>query len=132
MSVYQTTYDTSRKEWSGRPLPAIYHPNVNAAQVLLDSMSRDLDGIGQINVNNGLKLTNRQLVLNTTRLAQNMAKLGIRSGDVVAVLAPSHHHLPSVMYASIALAAPISVMGKNFSTGECDSKRIDKTIKYSI
>lgn len=118
MNLFHTTYNSSTKVWSGPLLPPIYHPDVNAAQVLLDAMNRDPEAIGQISVNNGLKLTNRELVLNTIRLAQNMEKLGIRSGDVVAVLALNHHHVYSVLIASFALAAPVHALGVTFSKGK--------------
>lgn len=95
----------------------IYHPNVNAAQVLLDAMDRNPDGIGQINTNNGMKLKNQDLRLHTIRVAQNLQILGIRSGDVVAVMAANHHHLSALLFGSLALAAPVNILGLNFSTG---------------
>lgn len=117
MSVYQTTYDPLTKIWSGRPMAPIYHPDVNAAQVLLDAMNRNPAQIGQINCNNDRKLTNRELKINAIRVAQHLETLGIRSGDVVAVLAANHHHLSSVLFGAMALAAPVNILGLNFSTG---------------
>lgn len=118
MSFFQTTYNPLTKVWSGRLLAPTYHPNVNAAQVLLDSMNRNPEKIGQINVNNGLKLTNRNLAINTIRFAQNLNNLGISNGDVVAVLAANHHHLSSVLFGAMALAAPVNILGLNCSTGK--------------
>lgn len=118
MSVYETTYDPSTKTWSGRPLAPIYHPNVNAGQVLLDVLWRNPQKIGQINDNNGRRLSNQEIAVNTVRVAQHLAELGIRSGDVITVMASNHHHLASVVFAGIVLAAPIHILGINFATGK--------------
>lgn len=125
MSLNQTTYDPSTKTWSGDQLPPTFHPNVNAAHVLLEALHRNPDFIGQINENNGLMLTNRDIARNTIRLANNLQKLGIQSGDVVAVIAENHHHLASLVFASIALAAPVNFLGPEYSTGK-------KPIEYFI
>lgn len=125
MSLYQTTYDSSTKEWKGRPQAPTYHPNVNAGKVLLDAMNRNPSGIGQINDNNGLKLSNGELRFNAIRVAQHLHRLGIRSGDIVAVLAANHHHVSSVVFGAIALAAPVNILGLNFDTGEFQRNQND-------
>lgn len=94
-----------------------YHPNVNAAQVLLDAMNRNPQKTGQINVKSGMKLTNGELRISTIRVAQNLQRLGIRSGDVVAVMAANRDFVSSVVIGAMALAAPVNILGVNFSTG---------------
>lgn len=129
MSTFQTTYDPSTKTWSGDRFVPTFHPNVNAAQVVLEALHRNPDYIGQINENNGLMLSNREIALNTIRVAQNLQKLGIHSGDVVAVIAENHHHLASVVFASLALAAPVNFLGPDFSKG--GTGILNLTIKYN-
>lgn len=118
MSSFQTQYDPFTKIWSGRRLAPTYHPNVNAGQVLLAALERNPNRIGQINENNGLKLSNGEIAINTRRVAQNLDELGIQSGNVVAVIAQNHHHLASVVFAAIALGAPVNVLGPDFSIGK--------------
>lgn len=115
MSLFQTNYDPSTKIWSGLRLPPTFHRDVNAAQVLLQALNRNPEYVGQINENNGLQMTNGEIALNTVRVAQHMQALGIRSGDVVALLAENHHDVASVVFASIALAAPVNLLGPDFN-----------------
>lgn len=117
--MFRTSYDEDTRIWSG-PLPALmYHPNVNAGQVLFDALGRNPQMIGQISNNNGLFVRNRALRLNAIRMAQHMQEIGVGSGDVVALVAGNHHEVAAVVFGAMALAAPINTLDPNFKTGFC-------------
>lgn len=52
--------------------------------------------------------------MNAVRVAQNLDRLGLRSGDVVAIAAANHHHLASVVFGILSLAAPIHTLDPGF------------------
>lgn len=118
MSQYHTSYDPATKTWSGRPLPAVFHPNTNVGQILLNALANSPNKIGQISYNNGLQMTNGELRMNAIRVAQNLAKIGLESGDIVAIAAFNNHDLASVVFGLLSLAVTISPMDTGFKTGK--------------
>lgn len=97
----------------------MYHPNVNAVQVVFDALGRNPNLIGQISNHNGLYVRNRAMRLNSIRMAQHMQAIGVSSGDVVAIVAGNHHEVAAVVFGAMALAAPINTLDPNFKTGAC-------------
>lgn len=118
MSDYHTTYDPATKIWYGRQIGPTFHPNVNVAQVLFDQLRKQPNKIGQISDNDdGRQLTNNEIRLNSIRVAQHLRQLGIRSGDVVGIVASNHPDAVAVVVGSLALAAPTNTLDPNFKTG---------------
>lgn len=115
--MFHTTYDEATKTWSGPQPGLMYHPNVNAAQVLFDTLGRNPNKIGQINGNNGMCIKNGDIRLDSIRIAQNMKAIGVGKGDVVALIAGNHQDVTSVVFGAMALAAPINTLDPNFKTG---------------
>lgn len=116
MDAYHCTFDPSTKTWSGRPLPSVFHPNANVGHIILDTLARSPNKIGQITVQNGLEMRNRDIQINTIRVAQNFVRLGLRSGAIVAIAAGNHHHLASVVFGLLSLAAPVHILDPEFKT----------------
>lgn len=62
-------------------------------------------------------MTNSEIRKKAIRAAQNLYKLGFGKDDVIGILAMNHHNLAPIVFASIALGAPLSPMDSNFNTG---------------
>lgn len=116
--MFSTNYDPESRTWYGQPTAHTYHPNVSVAQVVLNAMSRRPHHIGQVNEDNGVRLSNRTLRLNAIRAAEHLSLMGIGAGDVLALIAKNHHYVSAVLIAGMALAAPVNTLDPNFTSGE--------------
>lgn len=116
-TMFRTRYDADARIWSGPKYVPMYHPNVNAAQIVFDALARSSNLVGQISHHNGLYVRNGAMRLNSIRMAQNMKAIGVGSGDVVAIVAGNHHEVAAVVFGAMALAAPINTLDPNFKTG---------------
>lgn len=116
MQAYNTTYDPVTKTWFGRQLPRAFPSNVNLAQVIFEKLNSHPDRIGQISDDDGQRMTNGEILLNSIRVAQHLQQLGIQSGDVVGIIARNHANVVAVMFGAVAIAAPTNALDPSFKT----------------
>lgn len=92
---------------------------MSIATVLLETLARHPTFVGQINDNNDVRLTNEQIRLNTIRLALGLQRgpLGVRPNDVVGLVSKNHEHVAAVVFAALALAAPVNALHPGFKAG---------------
>lgn len=63
-------------------------------------------------------MKNSEIRKKTIRAAQHLHKMGFGKDDVIGIVARNHHHLAPIVFASIALAAPLNPMDPNFKAGQ--------------
>lgn len=56
--------------------------------------------------------------MKTIRAAEHLHKMGYGKNDIIGIVAKNHHHLAPIVFASFAIAAPISPMDPNFIAGK--------------
>lgn len=72
----------------------------------------------QISDNNGIYLTNGELRANIIRVAQNIARLGMRPDDIFGLVARNSEHVAPIVYASMAIGCPINTLDPSFGAAE--------------
>lgn len=117
MSVY-TTFDADARIWSGPDSAPLYNPNVSAAAVVLDGLSRRPDHIGQISDTDGSRLSNAELRQMSIRAALQLSRReNIAKGDVVGMVVRNHRLVAPLAVGCIALGAPLNTLAVNFTVG---------------
>lgn len=61
-----------------------------------------------------MMLTNLEIKIKTIHAAQNLLKVGINIGDVVAVIARNHHYVAPVVFACLTIGAPVNTLDASF------------------
>lgn len=61
-----------------------------------------------------MMLTNLEIKIKTIRVANNLQKVGINVGDVVAVIARNHHYVAPVVFACLTVGAPVNTLDASF------------------
>ena len=123
-------FDEVNKIWSGSPAVQIFNPNASLGQVILWSLQRNPNKIGQvrnffivflvileltidypqISDDTGAQVTNRELYTRSIRATENLANLGYGQGDVFGFLARNSQHLAPILFAALTLGCPINTM----------------------
>lgn len=83
----------------------------------------------QISDNNGMMLTNYEIRVKTICVSQNLLKLGVNGGDVVAVIARNHQYVAPVIFACLTIGAPVNTLDASFNPSNYIS-RSDTLLKF--
>lgn len=66
-----------------------------------------------------MMLTNHEIKIKTVYVAQNLLKIGVNAGDVVAVIARNHHYIAPVVFACLTIGAPVNTLDASFNPSNC-------------
>lgn len=104
-----TTYDENTKIWSG---PQIHNPFLNSqsslGEMILKSLKAEPDRIIQISHDEGQELTCKEFLSLSIRSAQNLTKMGLKQGDVIAFLAKNSTKLAPLLHGCIFNGLPVN------------------------
>lgn len=105
-----TSFDETTKIWKSRVVPSSFPNDVHISEIILNCLKRTPNRILQIFDENGAQLTCDELRLQAIRIAQNLTKLGIGKGDVVAFNCTNSEHIYALLNGCIFIGALISSM----------------------
>lgn len=66
-----------------------------------------------------MMLTNNEIRMKTIFISQNLLKVGVKAGDVVAVIARNHHYVAPVVFACLTILAPVNTLDASFNASNC-------------
>ena len=130
-------FDEVNKIWSGKPAEQVFNPNVSLGQVILWSLQRNPNKIGQvgnqswlasflthsgrfqISDDTGARVTNGELRSKAIRAADNLNKLGYAAGDVLGFVTGNNEHVAPVVFAALTLGCPVNGLDTSFDRSEC-------------
>ncbi|XP_035893081.1 4-coumarate--CoA ligase-like 5 [Anopheles stephensi] len=115
-------YDPLTHIWTGLPTPPLYNTQQSIGQLILTMLQRsDPMHVTQINadIDQGRKVTCREMYLRTVRIAEHLARLGYGKDTPMAALASRNgEHVAPVMFACFALGIPINTLDVAFSVAD--------------
>lgn len=62
-----------------------------------------------------MMLSNHEIRTKTICVAQNLLKMGLTAGDVVAVVTRNHHYVAPVIFACLTIATPVNTLDASFN-----------------
>ncbi|XP_037028941.1 4-coumarate--CoA ligase 1-like [Bradysia coprophila] len=116
--MFSTIFDEKEKLWTGLSRAPHYNINLSVGQAILQSLESNPNKIGQISDNNGMMLTNNEIRMKTIFVSQNLLKIGVKEGDVVAVIARNQHYVAPVVFACLTILAPVNTLDASFTPTE--------------
>lgn len=63
-------------------------------------------------------MKNSEIRLKTIRAAEHLQNMGYGKNYVIGIMAKNHTNLASIVFASMAIAAPLNTMDPNFTTSK--------------
>lgn len=62
-----------------------------------------------------MMLTNHEIKVKTICVSQNLLKIGVNAGDVIAIIAGNHHYVAPVVFACLTIGAPVNTLDASFN-----------------
>lgn len=100
--------------WNGPEIPEIYHPNLPLGQLLLHCLEKTPLRVSQVCAVSGVEVTCDEMGKLMRNVAHNLMSLGIKSGDVMGVVAKNTTHLAPAVLGSILMGAVINPLDPTF------------------
>lgn len=116
--MYKVTFNEKEKIWSGLDFPPLYNSKVSIGRVIIDTLERNPKKVLQVNDNNYMSLTAEDIRLKTIRTAQNLQKLGLKTNDVIGIVAGNTHHLTPIVLAAFCLGCPLSPLDPHYKESD--------------
>jgi 4-coumarate--CoA ligase len=103
-----SSFDPETKIWSGIKIPYSFPMDLMIGDLLLASLLKTPERVLQISKSDDKAITCDEMRISMIRVAQNLAKIGIKEDDVVGIIVPQSHFTTSIIYGCIALGALIN------------------------
>ncbi|XP_055691841.1 probable 4-coumarate--CoA ligase 1 [Lutzomyia longipalpis] len=114
-----TKYFSDEKIWRGPEKPAwLFNEKANLGRIFLSILNRDPHKVAQISDNNGIRMTNGEMVSYAEKIAGGLKQRGCKVGDVVGFVAANGHMLAPTLIACFLLEAPTNAMDVNQNEDE--------------
>ncbi|XP_055691792.1 probable 4-coumarate--CoA ligase 3 [Lutzomyia longipalpis] len=114
-----TKYFSEEKIWRGPEKPAwLFNEKANLGRILLSILNRDPQKVAQISDNNGIRMTNGEMVSYAEKIAGGLKQRGCKVGDVVGFVAANGHMLAPTLIACFLLEASTNAMDVNQNEDE--------------
>ncbi|XP_065365856.1 uncharacterized protein LOC135958849 [Calliphora vicina] len=110
----KTTYNELEKIWSGNKTDTQYGSQNSVGMVILKSLQKNPEGIGQISHRTGRELTNREILLLSIRVAQHLEDLKIEQGEIVGICAANSDYLACLVFGCLFRGLVISTLDTSF------------------
>uniref|UniRef100_A0A182IV29 AMP-dependent synthetase/ligase domain-containing protein n=1 Tax=Anopheles atroparvus TaxID=41427 RepID=A0A182IV29_ANOAO len=115
MTNFQPTYDAESRTWHGPTVKGVFNPEASIGQVVFEVLSRSPERVMQIDMDTGRSMTYAEFMTRMIRFAQNLATIGIRKGDVVALANANSENLAPLVCALLSIGAPLSPLAPGFN-----------------
>lgn len=113
-------FNSETKIVSGPDHPVLFHPNASVGQILLYSLERTPDRVSQVCLEDGITLTCDELRTLSVRVALNLKKAGLKSGDIVGLVADNSTYTVPIMIGCFLLGYPLAILDPGFVLKEVD------------
>lgn len=114
-----TTFDEENKTWSGPNIEPIYSPKVSLGQIIVNSLAKCPNNVGQIcHDDNGSEMKNWELLRDSIRVALNLRDLGLKEGDVIGFAAGNSRNIAAVVFGALLNGLPLSTLDPSFGLGD--------------
>lgn len=109
-------FNLDSKIWEGMKVP--YPMDTFFGEAILKKLKETSSRVCQINVDDDYELTCDELRIKSVRVAQNLTKLEIRSGDVVGIICRHTHELTMLLYGCVLIGAPVNPLDLSFTKND--------------
>ncbi|KFB49860.1 AGAP008545-PA-like protein [Anopheles sinensis] len=130
MSSYQPTYDAESRTWHGATFHGVFNPEASLGQVIFDILNRSSDSIVQIDMDTGRSMTYAEFKMRMIRFVQNLTRIGVQKGDVVALTNANSENLAPLVCALLCIGAPFNPLAPSFN--EDDMANMMRTTKPKL
>lgn len=124
------TFDPEAKIWAGPKVPYEFAPDTSIGAELLKNLALTPKRVLHISHDEGMSMTCEETRLASIRVAQNLTKLGFKRGDIFGFICRNGLNLPSTLYGSILIGAPINPLDAGFKKD--DIKHMFKQTKPKL
>ncbi|CAO1400983.1 unnamed protein product [Diamesa hyperborea] len=100
--------------WKGPEAPEIYHPNLPLGQLLLHKLKKSGSKVTQVCGDSGVEVTCDEMVKLMTNVAHNLMSLGLKSEDVVGIVAKNTTHLAPAVLGCLLVGAQVNPLDPTF------------------
>jgi 4-coumarate--CoA ligase len=139
------TFNSELCVWDGPKVPYAYNYNTSIGAEILNKLSETPERILHLCHDDDTSMTCHETKLASIRIAQNLTKLGYKSGDVIGFLCNNSTFLPAALYGSLMIGAVVNPLDVGFKKDDikhifeqtapklifCDHNVYD-TVKISI
>jgi 4-coumarate--CoA ligase len=108
------TFNPETKIWEGPKVPYEFPPDTSIGAELLKNLSATPERVLHICHDDGISMTCEETKIASIRIAQNLSKLGFKQGDVFGFICRNSINLPSTLYGSILIGAPVNPLDAGF------------------
>lgn len=116
MSNLYTSFDKSEKVWSGPKKTLLFNPKVSVGQVLFTCLSRQHpDNILQINDGEGTKLTSKEVLSMSTKVAYNLQKMKLKQTDVIGIMSHNTTNMTPLCYGMFFIGVPFHAIDSDLT-----------------
>lgn len=100
-------YNEVTKIWCGVGPKLKIDESLNVGEIILESLAKHGNKVIQINHDTGYTMTASEMRLRSIRIGQNlMNKAGVKSGDMIVLIARNNDNIASLMYACMSIGTP--------------------------
>lgn len=108
------TFNSETKIWNGPKVEYNFAPDTSIGVELLKKLAVTPDRVLHICHDDGISMTCEETRIASIRVAQNLTKLGFKSGDVFGFICRNGSKLPATIYGSIYIGTPINPLDVAF------------------
>lgn len=108
-------FDEETKIFKGEKIPPRFPTDLHISELILASLKKTPDRVIQIYEENGAELSCDELRINAIRVSQNLAKLGIKDGDVIGFDCSNSEHICALVTGCVFLGAVANPMALEHS-----------------
>ncbi|XP_062549528.1 probable 4-coumarate--CoA ligase 1 [Armigeres subalbatus] len=105
-----TFYDPSTKIWRGANTQPLFNPNQSLGALILTTLTRNPAQVVQICADTGVRVTGKEMLLRTIRVAQNLTRMGYVQENIFSMAVRNEENVAPVMFACLALGIPVNTL----------------------
>ncbi|GAB0090098.1 hypothetical protein DMENIID0001_047770 [Sergentomyia squamirostris] len=101
-----TVYNSVDRIWRGPDFPTwLFNEKANLGRIIVSVLNRNPKKVAQISDNNGIRMTNKEMVSDMVKIAGGLKIRGCTKGDVIGFVARNSHNLAPTIFACFLLEA---------------------------
>lgn len=111
---YKSFYNPELKEWSGRDVSPLFHPDASVGKVLEFVMQQHYSKVAQIYEPTGESWTYERLHKTSMIIAKNLMDRNFNQDDIIGICASNTPYLAPLAIAAFLTGIPISTLDPSF------------------
>ncbi|CAD7089736.1 unnamed protein product [Hermetia illucens] len=119
MIQFESSFNAEKKIWSGRKVKQIYNSKLSVGELIRSILQRNPKKIGQICDDNGVRLTNGEILLRAYKFGYYlMDRWNLQNTDVVGIIARNTENLAPLVFGLFFCGVPVNAVDTSFSKDE--------------